>query len=144
MNCCIYTLDCNPGKEFWNFLFSHFVKVGDEFEIRCWNDQDEEIRKALKYGKISEEDNSRLEISIKGIVSDEMLEELIAETKPEDQAIDRKFIPYFTVTAGKRFSCSHYGTEIYLDNDSVEANATIIWALSCLEAQDAEYVYGIF
>ena len=89
------------------------MQEGDRLEIRCWKEETAEIQQAAFYGE-PVEDN--YEVSIKGIVSEELRSELLSED-PTDKSIYNKMTKYFTINVeheGRKFCSAHYGTEIYL------------------------------
>lgn len=119
----VQMLDRNVSSDWWKKIIQHFVKQGDEFEIRCWNEEYEEIKKALSYGHLSQ-DGSDTETSIKGIVSEDMIKELLTMPKPVDKTIYNKMTDFFTFHIENKICSAHYGTEMYLfnmHNDGVEA-----------------------
>ena len=98
----------------WREVVSHFINEGDRFDIRCWKEEIEEIDVASKYGCPVDDIN---EISIKGVVSSELITELLSD-EPKDRSIYNKMTKYFTINvySEKTFFCSaHYGTEIYIE-----------------------------
>lgn len=106
-------IDHSVSSLWWRELIKYFVQQGDTLEIRCWKEEAAEIRQASLYGAFSEDGN---EISVKGIVTEELLAELLSE-EPEDKSIYNKMTKYFTINSehGQRKFCSaHYGTEMYL------------------------------
>ena len=97
----------------WKELVKHFVQVGDALEIRCWKEEMDEIQQASIYGNPMED---HYEISVKGIVSKELLTELLSEN-PADKSIYNKMTKYFTINVEheqRKFCSAHYGTEMYL------------------------------
>ena len=48
------------------------MKQIDEFEIHCWNEEHEEIKKALTYGSLYQDGNN-YETSIKSVVTEQMI-----------------------------------------------------------------------
>jgi len=108
-------LDRHAGADWWKKIIQHFVKQGDEFEIRCWNEEHEAIKKALSYGRLSQ-DESHFEKSIKGVVSEQMLKELLAAPERTGQTIEHKMTEYFTIMIKDKISSEHDGTELYLFN----------------------------
>lgn len=98
-------------------LVKHFVHAGNELEIRCWKEETAEIKQASRYGKPLEDG---LEISIKGMVTDALLTELLAELlaeAPVDKEAYEKITKYFSIRAKREtfeFSSEHYGTELYI------------------------------
>jgi len=110
-------IDKKTSSDWWRELVEHFVNVGDTFEIRCWKEELDEIRQASLYGNPTEDYN---EISIKGVVTAELLAELLSD-EPKDKSIYNKMTKYFTINVEneKCFLCSaHYGTEMYLERVS--------------------------
>ena len=116
----IQMVDNTVSSEWWKTIIHHFIKVGDNFEIRCWKEETEEILQVKRYGKAIADGN---EISIKGAFVDELLLELMEEN-PADKEIYNKMTKYFTINV-KNELCyiwiCHYGTgmyfEIYSDKD---------------------------
>lgn len=110
-------IEKKTSSDWWRELVEHFVNVGDTFEIRCWKEELDEIRQASLYGNPTEDYN---EISIKGVVTAELLAELLSD-EPKDKSIYNKMTKYFTINVEneKCFLCSaHYGTEMYLERVS--------------------------
>ena len=110
-------IDNKTSSQWWRKLIEHFIKVGDTFEIRCWKEELDETRKASLYGNPTEDRN---EVSVKGVVTAELLAELLSE-EPSDKSIYNKMTKYFTINVenDKCFFCSaHYGTEMYLEKVS--------------------------
>ena len=116
---CLQMIDHSVSSHWWKALVKYFVQAGDDLEIRCWKEEISEIQQALRYGKPAEERN---EISIKGIVSEEFLAELLKEN-PTDKQIYNKMTKYFTINTNheqRSFCSAHYGTEMYILNASCE------------------------
>lgn len=110
-------IDKKTSSDWWRKIVEHFVNVGDAFEIRCWKEEVDEIRQTSLYGNSTEDKN---EVSIKGVVTAELLAELLSE-EPSDKSIYNKMTKYFTINVenDKCFFCSaHYGTEMYLEKVS--------------------------
>lgn len=106
-------IDRHISSVWWKKLIQYFIQVGDNLEIRCWKEEDAEIQQASVYGKPT---NENYEVSIKGIVSEHFISELLSEN-PADKNIYNKMTKYFTINAereGIKFCSAHYGTEIYL------------------------------
>lgn len=106
-------IDHSISSFWWKELVKHFVAVGDTLEIRCWKEEIHEIQQASKYGRPMED---HYEISLNGVVSEELIAELLSENPP-DKSIYNKMTKYFTINVehGQRKFCSaHYGTEMYL------------------------------
>ena len=110
-------IDKKTSSDWWRKIVEHFVNVGDAFEIRCWKEEVDEIRQTSLYGNSTEDKN---EVSIKGVVTAELLAELLSE-EPSDKSIYNKMTKYFTINVENErcFLCSaHYGTEMYLEKVS--------------------------
>ena len=106
-------IDHNVSSFWWKALVKYFAQVGDKLEIRCWKEELAEIQQAASYGDPAEEND---EVSIKGIVSEGLISELLSEN-PTDKSIYNKMTKYFTVNVERgqrRFCSAHYGTEVYL------------------------------
>ncbi|MBQ3151026.1 MAG: hypothetical protein IJB86_07285 [Clostridia bacterium] len=112
-------IDNSVSSLWWKALVKHFIRVGDSLEIRCWKEESAEIQQASLYGDPVEDRN---EVSVKGSVSKELLDELLSE-EVSDKSIYNKMTKYFTINIEneKCFFCSaHYGTEMYLERVSDE------------------------
>ncbi len=110
-------IDNRISSHWWRKLIEHFIKAGDVLEIRCWKEEVDEIKQASLYGNTSEDKN---EVSVKGVVSAELLAELLSE-ESSDKSIYNKMTKYFTINVEneKCFFCSaHYGTEMYIERVS--------------------------
>ena len=68
---CVQMIDDSISSQWWKTIMKHFVKIGNEFEIRCWREEVAEIESASLYGVAVED---KYEISIKGSVTKELLE----------------------------------------------------------------------
>ena len=107
------------SSDWWKRLVKYFVKAGDSLEIRCWKEEFDEIQQASRYGNPTDDN---YEVSIKGVVSDQFISELLSEN-PTDKSIYNKMTKYFTINVeceGTKFCSAHYGTEIYLIGASDE------------------------
>ncbi len=106
-------IDHHISSFWWKELVKYFVQVGDSLEIRCWREEVAEIQQASVYGESKEEN---YEASIKGIVCEELISELLSEN-PTDKGIYNKMTKYFTINVEReqrKFCSAHYGTEMYL------------------------------
>lgn len=132
-NIQVQMLDRNVNSDWWKKIIHHFVTQEDEFEIRCWNEEHKEIKKALTYGSLFQ-DESNYETVIKGVVSEQMIKEFLSMPEPLDKTIYNKMTIFFTINTKDNFCSAHYGTELYLFNvsdDEVEAFKKIM--SSCWE-----------
>jgi len=115
----IQMIDNTVSSYWWKELVRHFVRAGNDFEIRCWKEETDEIQQASVYG-IPEDDQN--EVSVKGIVTEELLKELLSE-EPTDKSLYNKMTKYFTINVNYgclSFCSAHYGTEMYLEGVSDE------------------------
>ncbi len=118
----VQMIDQRISADWWKAVMKYFAKENDKLQIRCWNEELEEIEEALKYGASHIEGN---ETCIDGTVNKGFLAELIHSPEPEDKSIYNKMTKYFTirVTDGvKIIESAHYGTEMYLEIASEDAN----------------------
>lgn len=121
-------IDHSVSSDWWKNLMRYFVRINDEVEIRCWKEETLEIQRASSYGIPV---NDGLEVSIKGNVTAELLEELQVEN-PTDKDIYNKMTKFFTINVKNDsyyFVSEHYGTEIYifgLSNDDISVFQEII------------------
>lgn len=109
----IQMIDNTVSSEWWKTIIHHFLRVGDIFEVRCWKEETQEVLQAKRYGKATTDGN---EISIKGVLVDDLLLELMEEN-PTDKEIYNKMTKYFTINVKNELCdiCSaHYGTEMYI------------------------------
>ncbi len=110
----VQMIDGNISSDWWKEVIKSFVKENAKMQIRCWNEESDEIKQALRYGVSHIEG---YETCIDGLVCSDFLHELLHTAEPKDKTIYNKMTRYFTimVTDGKRvFESSHYGTELYL------------------------------
>lgn len=101
----------------WLEMLVKALKDAKTFEIHCWNEEDEWIEMALKYGGLKESDWKYGKI-ITGIVTEEFSNMLLSMPKPQDNEIYNKMTPFFNVFLDDRFQSCHYGTEIYIEEKS--------------------------
>ena len=107
-------IDNSISSQWWKGIMNHFVKIGNVFEIRCWKEEIAEIESVSLYGAAVDD---KYEVSIKGSVTKELLEELLTE-EPTDKSIYNKMTKYFTIHVGNDLCdiwSEHYGTEMVID-----------------------------
>ena len=100
-------------NHYWKKLISMFVMVGLKFEIHCWNEETEEIKTALKFGKEKSTDWEFGTI-IEGVIDEKFIEMIYHTVKPPDIAIYNKMTPFFSIFFENGFSSEHYGTELHI------------------------------
>lgn len=114
----IQMLDQTLDSKWWKQLIQLYVKEGEHFEIRCWNEEREQIIKAEHYGIISHEAGTNYETPIKGSITKQLLKDLLLSDEPKDKSIYNKMTEYFSIFVENKLSSEHYGTELYLFNVS--------------------------
>ena len=111
----IQVVDHNIGSQWWISLFSLFLKEGDVFEIRCWNEERDEIAMAMSLGN-SASQREGFETSITGKISSDMIRKMTALPEPKDKQNYNKMTPFFTIDIAPHFHSEHYGTEVFLSD----------------------------
>ncbi len=110
----VQMLDQRVSSDWWKAITALFVKENDKLQIRCWNEESDEIDHASKYGASHIEGN---ETCIDGFVCADFLDEILNSAEPDDKVIYNKMTKYFTIRASDgnhAFESSHYGTELYI------------------------------
>lgn len=110
---------------YWKELISIFVVVGLKFEIHCWNEETEEIKEALKFGKEKSTDWEFGAI-IEGIIDEKFIEMIHNTVKPSDTEIYNKMTPFFSIFLENGFSSEHYGTEFHILSVPIDTNFTAL------------------
>ena len=98
----------------WLELMTKALRGSKSFEIHCWNEENEWIDLALKYGKLKDCDWKYGKI-IAGTVTQEFSNMLLNMPKPQDIEIYNKMTPFFNVFLDGSFQSCHYGTEVYIE-----------------------------
>ncbi len=110
----VQMIDLRISFDWWKAIIKLFIQENVKLQIRCWNEELNEINQASRYGTSHIEGN---ETCIEGIVSAEFLDELLNSDEPKDKTIYNKMTKYFTINVsdGKNvFESAHYGTELYI------------------------------
>lgn len=97
----------------WLALLKEALKTARTFEIHCWNEEEEWIETALRYGRLQESDWTYGKM-ITGEVTPEFADMLLTMPKPQDIEIENKMTPFFNVFLDSGFQSSHYGTEVVI------------------------------
>ena len=98
----------------WLELITEALQGAKTFEIHCWNEEEEWIKEALKYGNLKKNDWKYGKI-IEGDVTSEFITMILDMPKPEDVGIYNKMTPFFSIFLDEyNFQSCHYGTEIYV------------------------------
>lgn len=100
-------------NHYWKKLISMFAVAGLKFEIHCWNEETEEIKGALAFGKEKTSDWAFGRI-IEGIIDEKFIEMIHHTIKPQDTEIYNKMTPFFSIFIENGFYSEHYGTEIHI------------------------------
>ncbi len=108
-------------NHYWKELISMFVMVGLKFEIHCWNEETEEIKAALRFGKEKSTDWEFGTI-IEGIIDEKFIEMIHHTVKPTDISIYNKMTPFFSIFLENGFSSEHYGTEFHILYEPTDMN----------------------
>ena len=112
-NIQIQVLDHNASSQWWKNLISLFLKEGHAFEIRCWNEEQDEIAMAAAFDNSSPKTEG-FETSVVGEISSDMIYKLTTLPKPRDKQNYNKMTPFFTITIAPHFHSEHYGNEVFL------------------------------
>ncbi|MBQ9939821.1 MAG: hypothetical protein IJO96_09870, partial [Oscillospiraceae bacterium] len=94
----------------WRELVAKYIFSAKNFEIHCWEDEQDEIALALGFGKVKPSDWKHGTIII-GEVTPEFTEFILAAEKPADCHVYNKMTPFFSIFLDNGFSSEHYGTE---------------------------------
>lgn len=97
----------------WKNFISKYINTAKRFEIHCWNEENEYLEKALKFGTIK---NSEWEYGniVEGDVTDAFIKMILSTPKPTDTELYNKMTPFFNIFLDDNYSSSHYGTEVYI------------------------------
>ncbi len=118
----VQMIDGKISSDWWKAVIKCFVKESGKLQIRCWNEELDEIKYASRYGTSHVEG---YETCIDGVVCAEFLDELLNSAEPEDKTIYNKMTKYFTIRIANDenvFESSHYGTELYIVLSSEKVN----------------------
>ena len=101
----------------WLALIEHALKTAKRFEIHCWNEENDGIEFALKYGSLKES-TWRYGKIVEGEVTPAFIDMILGMPKPIDIEIYNKMTPFFNVFLDDTdFQSRHYGTEIYIEEE---------------------------
>ena len=136
----VQMIDHSISSQWWKKIMEHFIRVGDTFEIRCWREETAEIREASLYGTAIDD---KCEVSIKGMITKEMLEKLLTE-EPTDRSMYNKMTKYFTIHVANTLCdiwSEHYGTEMIID---IIADTDIEFFEQVMGQYPEEFSVGMF
>lgn len=103
--------EASTSNEGWKNIMSVNLKNAAHFEIHCWNEEQEEIQMALKFGRFKETNWSYGKVVV-GTITKNFVEFLLSYPKPADTEIYNKMTPFFSIFLDNGFSSEHYGTEL--------------------------------
>ena len=95
----------------WKKIMKEKLSTAKKFEIHCWNEEEQEIKIALKYGTLMEYPWSYGKVIV-GDVTEEFKSFILNQPKPTDTEIYNKMTIFFTINLDNTFWSEHYGTEI--------------------------------
>ncbi len=124
----VQMIDNDISSIWWKELIRYFIHKNDHLQIRCWNEETEEIKQAQHYGITHIEGN---ETCVDGLVNEAFISELINEKEIEDKSLYNKVTQYFTFrfwNDNRDVWSSHYGTELYMQipDEEVDRFASIM------------------
>lgn len=105
------------NTHWWKQILSLFLKPGRAFEIRHWRAEKDIVEKACAYGTISERDSTDFEVSIKGVLTDAIIQEIL---HADASCPDEQITEFFTINVAGEISSSHYGRELYVSHPTKE------------------------
>ena len=108
-------IDDPVDNQCWKQVMQLFLKPGRAFEIRCWKEEQEIVKEILRYGLLSVPDCTEYEVSVRGSLTDPIIQNLLHAKNKVDQ-----MTPFFTINIENRVSSSHYGKEIYFFDPTPE------------------------
>lgn len=98
----------------WDKLILKYLNKNNNFEIRCWNKEQKEIKEALYFGKINKTNQiKKYETSIIGTTTNSFKEYILNHKKINKT---NQLTQFFTINLGKNFSSEHYGNQINIRN----------------------------
>ena len=97
-------------RTWWREVMSLLLRPGEAFELRCWREETECIRRACRLGALCPEQSTDYEVSVTGVLTPEVIRALLESAGPEDADGSTEF---FTIRSS-HISSSHYGRELYL------------------------------
>ena len=95
----------------WKAIIAEQLNTATHFEIHCWKDETECISLALNYGEIKP-DNWQHGTIVSGKVTQNFIEMLLSQPKPDKADGYNKMTPFFTIHLDNGFWSVHYGTEL--------------------------------
>lgn len=99
--------------EKWRGLIRQSARSARRFEIHCWEDEEDAIALAGRYGeeKATEWAHGRV---FAGAVTPAFVRALLAQPLPRESEEAQKLTPFFSVFLDNGFSSEHYGTEVHI------------------------------
>lgn len=103
----------------WRVVMERKAQGAENFEIHCWDQDEEGMELALQYGVYKDVNWPNGKV-ITGQVTEEFIHMLTHQPKPESNDLYDKMTPFFSIFFDNGFSSEHYGTEMYVWMDEPE------------------------
>lgn len=103
----------------WRVVMERKAQGAENFEIHCWDQDEEGMELALQYGVYKDVNWPNGKV-ITGQVTEEFIHMLTHLPKPESNDLYDKMTPFFSIFFDNGFSSEHYGTEMYVWMDEPE------------------------
>lgn len=103
--------ETSTTNEEWKRIVFAKLKNAAHFEIHCWNEEQEKIQMALKFGRLKENAWSYGKV-VTGSITKKFVAFLLSCPKPTDTEIYNKMTPFFSIFFDNGFSSEHYGTQL--------------------------------
>jgi hypothetical protein len=103
----------------WRVVMERKAQGAENFEIHCWDQDEEGMELALRYGVYKDVNWPNGKV-ITGQVTEEFIHMLTHQPKPESNDLYDKMTPFFSIFFDNGFSSEHYGTEMYVWMDEPE------------------------
>lgn len=97
----------------WRVVMERKAQGAENFEIHCWDQDEEGMELALQYGVYKDVNWPNGKV-ITGQVTEEFIHMLTHQPKPESNDLYDKMTPFFSIFFDNGFSSEHYGTEMYV------------------------------
>ncbi len=101
-----------PYFDMWKEYITKYLNEAKNFELHIWNEEEDIISLALKYGSFKD-DPWRYGKIIKGEITDEFVNMILSTAEESYDGIFHKMTPFFGIFLDDIFQSAHYGTEIH-------------------------------
>lgn len=117
-----------PEYRWWNEFVDRFFIIGQDFEIRCWEEDIEGIEAANRFGTEVANPFTKEKV-YQGKISEDMLQEIHTQYLSKTGNL-KWFSLFIHCPTGEKLSCEHYGEEMYLiDCEKKTAEDVRLWAM---------------